>query len=91
MDRKKILFLISFLIGSFTTIGKIEAGLKDEYEKNSQCNWRTAQFQVIKKNPSNTEERICITSDNKIISIVTGTSCVGGMCLDYPLRENLVY
>ena len=88
MGIKKIfIFLSFFLIFSLNTIEKTEAGLKDEYKITSDCDWFSAQYDAykyIQPLNSNLKKRYCITSDKKVITVLSGTSCVGSMCFDYP-------
>ena len=88
---KILVFFSSFLFFSFNTIQRTEAGLKDQYKTDSDCNWFSAQYDAYKFiNPSNSnlQKRYCITKDNKVIAVLFGTNCVGSMCFDYPREGN---
>ena len=75
MGIKKIfIFLSSFLIFSLNTIEKTEAGLKDEYKITSDCDWFSAQYDAykyIQPLNSNLKKRYFITSDKKVITVLT--------------------
>ena len=78
MGVKKIfIFLSSFVFFSLNTIQKTEAGLKEKYDKRSQCNWESAQYNDVTQEKF--EIRYCVTSDNTVIKY-TDYYCTSNYC-----------
>ena len=81
--KKIFIFLSSFLIFSLNTIEKTEAGLKDEYKKTSDIDFRTCEYDEVNMDKYSLKTRYCIRG-KKVFSVQTGTSCVGSICMDLP-------
>ena len=88
MGVKKIfIFLSSFLFFSLNTIQKTEAGLKEKYDKRSQCNWENAQYNDVTQDEF--EIRYCVTSDNTVIKY-TDYYCTSNFCMNPGINSKVL-